>query len=192
MDSMINVPERNDEKMNLRIIADYPDLYDPDQEEAAGEPVDITTEKTTGVSEGIPAKESAENVLEEKQEEREVKYEIAGVWDEYESSTGLPNRNTWPLSDMKGLSMKICKPVYSDFLNSVGDMRYYDAIPLSPSLEIRDAVLPAGRYRIRYSIRDMLDKTYTSDFFCLTWDGEQVVYEKPDAAEEQSEKPEAA
>ena len=163
MDSMINVPEKGDEKMNLRIIAEYPDLYDPDQEEAS------------------------EKVLEEKQEEREVKYEIAGVWDEYESSTGLPNRNTWPLSEMKNLSMEICVPIYSDYLNSMGDIRFYTAIPLSPSLEVRDTVRPAGRYRFRYSIRDMLDKTYTSDFFYLTWDGEQVVYEDPNAVEEQSE-----
>ena len=38
-------------------------------------------------------------------------------------------------------------------------------------------VLPAGKYRIRYSIVDMLDRTYKSDFVELTWDGKKVVYE---------------
>jgi hypothetical protein len=187
MNSLINIPEWGDRKMNLRIIAEYPDLYDPDQEETTEETADISKEKTTEAYVGITARKFAENVLDEEQEEREVKYELAGVWDEYDSSTGLTHRNTWPLTEMEGIDMEICVPVYSDYYNSMGDIRYYNAIALSPSLKIRDTVLPEGRYRLRYSIRDMLDKTYNSDFFYLTWDGEQAVYDDPNTVEEQTE-----
>ena len=163
------------------------DLYQPDQEESAEEPVDVATEETVESSEEISAEETWESVLEEEQEEREVKYEVAGFWDGYDSSTGLPRRNTWPLTMMKGIGMEICVPVYIDYTNSVGDMRYYDTFTLDSSLEVRDTVLPAGRYRLRYLIRDMLDKTYKSDFIYLTWDGEQAVFEDPYALEEQTE-----
>ncbi len=187
MDAMINVPSWDNRKENLRIIADYPNLIDPDQEEAAEESTVFSTEEASEVYEGTSTEESAEGALDENQEEREVRYEIAGVWDEYDSSTGLPHRNTLPLEQMGGVEMEICAPVYSDYLNSVGDLRYYDPVPLSPFLEVRDTVLPAGKYRIRYLIQDMLDKTYSTDFFYLTWDGENAVYEAPYAVDEQAE-----
>ena len=187
MNALINIPDWGNREMNLRVIADYPDLYQPDLEESAKEPVDIITEETEISSEEISAEKTEESALEEEQEEREVKYEIAGIWDEYDSSTGLPNRNTWPLTMMKGIGMEICVPIYSDYRNSFGDMRYYETFTIDSSLEVRDTVLPAGRYRLRYSIRDMLDKTYKTDFIYLTWDGEQAVFEDPYAPEEQTE-----
>jgi hypothetical protein len=165
----------------MRIVAEYPDLYDDDQEESA----DPDAEEAADIIAEESANEPEENETEE--EPREVKYDIAGVWDEIDSSTGLPYRNTYPLATMRGVGMELCAPVYSDFLESVGDMRYYDAIPISPNLEIEDTVLPEGQYRIRYSISDMLGKTYWSDFFYLTWDGEQAVFEDPNAAEEETE-----
>ena len=197
MNALINIPEWGNREMNLRIIADYPDLFQPDQEGGAEEPVDIAAEETAESSEEISTEEtteSSEEISEEKteesaseQKEREVKYEVAGIWDEYDSSTGLPRRNTWPLTMMKGMGIEICAPVYSDYSKSVGDMRYYDTFTLDSSLEVRDTVLPAGRYRLRYSIRDMLDKTYQSDFIYLNWDGEQAVFEDPYAQEGQTE-----
>lgn len=180
-DSPINIPEWDNRKMSLRIVAEYPDLYDDDQEESA----DPDAEETADITAEESANEPEENDPEE--EPREVKYDIAGVWDEIDSSTGLPDRNTYPLATMRGVGMELCAPVYSEFLESVGDMRYYDAIPISPNLEIEDTVLPEGEYRIRYSISDMLGKTYWSDFFYLTWDGEQAVFEDPNAAEEETE-----
>ena len=143
MNALINIPEWGNREMNLRIIADYPDLYQPDQEGSAEEPVNITAGETAESSEKISTEETAESseeISEEKteesaseQKEREVKYEVAGIWDEYDSSTGLPRRNTWPLTMMKGMGIEICVPVYSDYSNSVGDMRYYDTQAITPS-----------------------------------------------------------
>ena len=47
--------------------------------------------------------------------------------------------------------------------------------------------VPAGQYRLRYSITDMLDRTYYTDFFDLTWDGENAVFDDPYAEEEELE-----
>ena len=114
-------------------------------------------------------------------DEHVVDYTVTGLWDNYDSSTGLVNRNTYSLADLEseGLSFEICKPVYSNYNNNIGDYKYLDAIPFTRSLEVEDMVLPSGKYRIRYSITDMLDRTYYTDFVNLTWDGQEAVYEFP-------------
>jgi hypothetical protein len=82
-----------------------------------------------------------------------------------------------------GLDFEIGRPVYSDYLEDIGDMKYSESIPITLDLAVEDTVLPAGQYRLRYSIVDMLDRTYLTDFFCLTWDGEQAVFDDPSAKE---------
>jgi hypothetical protein len=108
-----------------------------------------------------------------------VNYELEGVWDGYDSSTGLVNRNTFSLADLLGLDFEICRPVYSNYLESIGDMKYSEPMPFSLDLEVEDTVLPAGQYRLRYTIKDMLDRTYYTDFFDLTWDGQNAVFTDP-------------
>ena len=68
-------------------------------------------------------------------------------------------------------------------------MKYSDPIPFTMDLSVEDTVLPAGQYRLRYAIKDMLDRTYYTQFFDLTWDGTQAVFEDPDpvSAEEAGE-----
>ena len=116
-------------------------------------------------------------------------YELEGVWDGYDSSTGLVDRNTWSLASLVGLDFDVCRPVYSDYLDQVGDMKYSDPLVFDLNLAIEDSVLPEGQYRLRYTINDMLDRTYHSDFFYLTWDGTQAVFEEldPVSAEEAGE-----
>jgi hypothetical protein len=46
-------------------------------------------------------------------------------------------------------------------------------------LSVEDTVLPAGQYRLRYTIKDMLDRTYYTEFFDLTWDGQNAVFTDP-------------
>ena len=62
-------------------------------------------------------------------------------------------------------------------------MKYSESIPITLDLAVEDTVLPAGQYRLRYSIMDMLDRTYHTDFFYLTWDGEKAVFDDPSAEE---------
>ena len=88
--------------------------------------------------------------------------------------------------------MEIGYPIYSDYLKSIGDMRYYDAITVSTALEVENAALPEGVYRMRYKLSDMLDKTYTSDFYTFSWDGEKVVFDSPDEEDAEEDTAQAA
>jgi hypothetical protein len=151
----------------LRILAEYPVslMYTDEPEETA--------------EDAAPAEENES----ETETGNEVNYELEGVWDGFDSSTGLVNRNTFSLSDLLGLDFEICRPVYSNYLRDIGDMKYSESIPVTLDLKVEDTVLATGQYRLRYSIMDMLDRTYHTDFFYLTWDGEKAVFDDPSANE---------
>ena len=155
----------NDPSYKLRILAEYPQslMYTDEPEE--------TAEDTA------PAEENETGT------EYKVNYEVEGVWDGFDSSTGLVNRNTFSLSELLGKNFEICRPVYSDYLKDVGDMKFSQPIPVTLDLAVEDTVLAAGQYRLRYSITDMLDRIYHTDFFYLTWDGEKAVFDVPSAEE---------
>ena len=140
----------------LRILADYPENLTLDEPEEAPEDAAAAEQAEAGY---------------------EVDYELEGVWDGFDSATGLVNRNTWSLADLMGTDFEICSPIYSDYLEDIGDVRYGEPIPITLDLEVQDIVLPAGQYRLRYSINDMLDRSYHTEFFYLTWDGEQAVFD---------------
>jgi len=154
---------------SLRILAEYPvNLVYTYEPEGSAEDAETAEENET----------ETETVY-------EVNYELEGVWDGFDSSTGLVNRNTWSLADLMGLDFEICKPMYSDYLEDIGDMRYSEPVPITLDLAVEDTVLPEGQYRLRYAIKDMLDRTYHTDFFYLTWDGEQAVFDDLSAEEEE-------
>ena len=154
--------------LKLRILAEYPEIMDLSE-----------------YNENTEASEAAE----EDGNEYVVNYELEGIWDGYDSSTGLANRNTYSMAELMGLDFDVCRPVYSDYLDDVGDMKYSAPITVTLDLAVEDTLLPEGQYRLRYTISDMLDRTYHSEFFYLTWDGTQAVFDNPDAeiAEEPAE-----
>ena len=87
------------------------------------------------------------------------------------------------MADLNGMSVEFCKPIYSDYKKEVGDMRYVP-MTMSMDMEVTDEVLPAGQYRLRYSLTDMLDRVYYSDFFALDWNGTTAVYSTAEAEAE--------
>lgn len=140
----------------LRILADYPDGMMSQMDGTAAE---------------------------EAETERTVNYLLTGIWDGYDSSTGLSDRNTYSMADLNGEEVELCEAVYSDYKKEVGDYRYIP-MTMSMDMEITDEVLPAGQYRLRYSLSDMLDRVYTSDFIDLEWDGETAVFGTAEAEAE--------
>ena len=182
MQASVLIPDWSIEDVKLRILAEYPpDYYDMPPEEE-----DDDAESSSSDASKQPLEELPE---EEEEEESEVVYSISGVWDGFDSSTGLPNRNTVSLYSLQGMDMVICSALYSNYRKDIGDLRYSDPIPITPSLEVLDENLPEGKYRLRYSISDMLDTSYTTDFFDFTWDGEQAVFEPSDNLDEDTEDP---
>lgn len=153
MQATVRLPEINPKKlMKLRVQAQYP--------EGLTNQIEEETETETD-------------------EDHIVLYQLAGIWDGYDSSTGLSDRNTYSVTDLAGIQMEICTPIYSNYLNKIGDMRYNDPMTVDFDIDIKDTVLPAGNYRMRYSINDMLDRTYTTEFVNFTWDGTKAVFDTP-------------
>ena len=154
---------------NLRILAEYPE----------------------DLNDAAPDTDAAD--AEEAESAYEVNYDLEGIWDEYNSSTGLVDRNTFSPLELIGMDFDVCRPVFSDYLadkgykNAIGDMKYSDPIPFTMDLSVEDTVLPAGQYRLRYAIKDMLDRTYYTQFFDLTWDGQNAVFADPSAEAEPAE-----
>ena len=146
---------------NLRILAEYPG----------------------DLNYAAPDTDAAD--AEEAESAHEVNYNLEGIWDEYNSSTGLVDRNTFSPLELIGMDFDVCRPVFSDYLaglgskTAIGDMKYSDPIPFTMDLSVEDTVLPAGQYRLRYTIKDMLDRTYYTEFFDLTWDGQNAVFADP-------------
>lgn len=156
MQAAVLVPELDDSRlMKLRILAEYP--------EGLSNQIEDTTP------------EISEN-------EHIVNYTLAGLWDGYDSSTGLSNRNTFSMADLLGATLLVGRPVYSDYFKQIADIRYYDPMTVDLYLEVKDTVLPPGKYRMRYTIIDMLDRSYSSDFINFIWDGNRAVFEAPIAA----------
>ncbi len=158
MQGTVLVPRIDDQEKELRILAEYPERMDGGEE--------TPSEK------------------EEEEEEPTVHYALTGLWDGFDSSTGLSNRNTYSMADLAGMEFQVCRPVYSEYLEKIGEMKYNEPTAFSYDLEVEDTVLPAGQYRLRYVIADMMDRIYTSDFVNLTWDGTRAVFEAPPEEEE--------
>ncbi|SFG19920.1 clostripain-related cysteine peptidase [Oribacterium sp. WCC10] len=161
MQATVRVPEINSERlMKLRILAEYPE----------------------GLTNTIEDEPEADTL-----EEHIVRYQLAGIWDGYDSSSGLSDRNAYSMADLLGAQMEICTPIYSDYLKKIGDMRYNDPVTIDYSLDVQDTVLPKGKYRMRYTITDMLDRTYNTEFVNFTWDGSKAVFEAPAEPEDDSD-----
>ena len=175
----------------LCVLAEYPEemslLSEYEEEDAitvtAEEDEEENTMTVTVEDEDAPAMEGSKHASTDEaaeDEEDSTSYRIAGIWNGYDSATGLSDRNAWSAAELDGTPFNVCKPVYSDYLDDIGDVRLGEEFVLEPDLAVEDAVLPAGDYRLRYSISDMLDRTYASEFFYFTWDGEAAVFDLPE------------
>ncbi len=167
MQASVLAPEFSEDRLKkLRILAEYPESMDYADEEG---------------DDAAPSEEPEEHVVE---------YELEGLWDGYDSSTGLADRNTFSMEEIIGLDLLIAKPVFSDFYKKEADVRFYDPITVDLDLAVEEKVLPEGQYRLRYSITDMLGRKYNSEFVYITWDGEKAAFET--SPEEEAEDADAA
>ena len=171
MQASVLAPDFDPERLKmLRILAEYPESMDYGDEE--------------------------DDADAEAKEEHVVNYELEGLWDGFDSSTGLADRNTYSMTEIAGMELLIAKPVFSDFYKKEADVRFYDPITVDMELDVEEKVLPEGQYRLRYSITDMLGRTYNSDFVNISWDGEKAefdasVEEEDEDADEADEADEA-
>ena len=104
-------------------------------------------------------------------------YEIYGVWDGYNSTSSIINRNVTRLSSMPEKEYRLLWPLEST--NSQDPVRYMPAGPLlriSKVLDIAEKPLPAGTYYLQYEVNDMFLRPYLLPRIEFHWDGKNITF----------------
>ena len=155
---LYNVPiEMNDDTYQMRVMVDYGKYgleEDPDAE----------TEETT---------EAADASVED---EENGPYELLGIWDGFDAHTGLPGRNSIPLSEVDGTNIYLYDVVYSELSDEAADCIKSVETTITKDSMIDEEALPAGEYLIRFVARDVFNNAHYTDYVAVNWDGETVSY----------------
>ena len=155
---LYNVPiEMNDDTYQMRVMVDYGKYgleEDPDAE----------TEETT---------EAADASVED---EENGPYELLGIWDGFDAHTGLPGRNSIPLSEVDGTNIYLYDVVYSELSDEAADCIKSVETTITKDSMIDEEALPAGEYLIRFVARDVFNNAHYTDYVAVNWDGEAVSY----------------
>lgn len=155
---LYNVPiEINDDTYQMRVMVDYGKYgleEDPDAE----------TEETT---------EAADASVED---EENGPYELLGIWDGFDAHTGLPGRNSIPLSAVDGTNIYLYDVVYSELSDEAADYIKSVETTITKDSMIDEEALPAGEYLIRFVARDVFNNAHYTDYVAVNWDGETVSY----------------
>jgi len=99
------------------------------------------------------------------------RYVVYGLWDGYETDSGLFNRNVVSLSQVAGQEYSLMHPVYtSDFETSD---YYVTAQPqyIYRSMEIKNVPIPEGTYYLQYVVYDMFMRPMPMEMIEIQWDG---------------------
>ena len=155
---LYNVPiEMDDDTYQMRVMVDYGKYgleEDPDAE----------TEETT---------EAADASVED---EENGPYELLGIWDGFDAHTGLPGRNSIPLSEVDGTNIYLYDVVYSELSDEAADCIKSVETTITKDSMIDEEALPAGEYLIRFVARDVFNNAHYTDYVAVNWDGETVSY----------------
>ena len=107
----------------------------------------------------------------------ESRYVVYGIWDGYETDSGLSNRNVLSLSQIAGQEYTVLYPVFTS------DYEMPDHFLTAPpgnilrSMEITDLPLPAGTYYLQYVVYDMFMRPMPMAWLKFHWDGTTLTYE---------------
>ena len=122
--------------------------------------------------------------MDEQGEAMQTQYEIQGIWNQLDSHTGLPGRDVYPMSEIEGEKVSLCRVLYSSKLNKIADHLPTKEMTLAKSMRIAPEKLPVGDYLMRFVVKDVFGNVhYTKDMFPVKWDGKRVTY--PEAGKPQ-------
>ena len=157
---LYNVPvEIYGERMQLRVLFNYEDANKEEDQGAEAEETES---------------ESEDEQTELHNETDGSPYQLLGVWDGFDAHTGLPGRNSSPLSHMDDTTATLPDVVYSQMLHRISDYINRKEVKLTKDTVITRENLPKGEYRIRFVVRDVFNAPHYSDFVSLNWDGNTV------------------
>ena len=147
-----------DDRMQLRVLVNYDTSDQEEDSDAQEETESDAPEETSAVhdeTDGSP-------------------YTLLGLWDGYDAHTGLPGRNSIPLSQIDGVSVTLYNVVYSSLLDKISDYIDCEQTQITKDTVIDREKLPEGEYMMRFVVRDVFNTAHYSDYVTLYWDGETV------------------
>ena len=102
-------------------------------------------------------------------------YEIYGVWEGYNSSSNMFNRNVVSLSNMAGQDYRLLYPILDTNTElQGGEYEYSETQTITRVLPIESRLLPPGTYYIQYVVEDMFMRRIAMDRVEVHWDGEKL------------------
>ena len=102
-------------------------------------------------------------------------YEIYGVWEGYNSSTNMFNRNVLSLSSMSGQRYRLLYPTLDAGSGLQGGGFEYSAEQtMARTLPVETRILPPGTYYIQYVVEDIFMRRIPMERAEVRWDGEKV------------------
>ena len=102
-------------------------------------------------------------------------YEIYGVWEGYNSSSNMFNRNVVSLSNMAGQDYRLLYPILDTNTElQGGEYEYSGSQTMTRVLPIESRLLPPGTYYIQYVVEDMFMRRIAMDRVEVHWDGEKL------------------
>lgn len=104
-------------------------------------------------------------------------FELQGLWNENDSHTGLPGRDVYPMRDLNGMKLGLCRVVYSKELKRIADHIQTKEHTVSEKTVVTPEKLPAGDYLLRFAIEDVFGNIHYSDgFINVKWNGKRITY----------------
>lgn len=104
-------------------------------------------------------------------------FELYGVWDTLDTSTNMPGRDVWDISEFDGDSIVFIRDSINPYTGEQYGVKLTEAATFSsddPEFELSD--LPEGTYGVAFMVKDVFGKEYRSSPVRIEWDGENAVY----------------
>lgn len=113
-------------------------------------------------------------------------YELYGLWNNVDSSIGMPGRDVYDLSQLKGGYITPICHITNPFVSSAQNYSLGEAILIDKNLSFGITSLPAGTYAYSFVIVDVFGNEYNSETVSFDWDGQKAVFhlDEEEAAEE--------
>ncbi|MBR2529380.1 MAG: hypothetical protein IKE58_13045 [Blautia sp.] len=103
---------------------------------------------------------------------KEKGYEIYGVWEGYNSSSNMFNRNVVSLASMAGQTYRLLYPILNTRTGlQGGDYEYSESQTITRVLPVESKPLPPGTYYIEYVVEDMFMRRIPMERVAVHWDG---------------------
>ena len=109
----------------------------------------------------------------------EGRFEIQGLWEDYDSDSSRFNRNVQSLSALAGREFNLLYTVQGS--KEKGKASYILSEPetIYPVLDVEITTLPPGTYYLSFSLKDILMREMPIDTVEFTWDGQNFTINTP-------------